>query len=115
MNEIGLKIRMLRQKEEKSQEQIANKLGISIPAFSKMETGITDMNVSRIYQIAKLFQVKPTFFFEESDADQKDNSERYEFIELLQQKTTTIVELQSKLIRCYEEIEQMKKDFKASE
>ncbi|PTS97184.1 transcriptional regulator [Pedobacter sp. HMWF019] len=112
MNRIGLRIRSLRQKIENSQEQIAKKLGISIPAFSKMETGITDINVSRIFQIAELFKVKPSFFFEDDDKGGHIDTDKLELVEQLQQKTSTIVDLQAKLIQCYEEIEEMKKSSK---
>lgn len=110
MNRIGLRIRSLRQKIENSQEQIAKKLGISIPAFSKMETGITDINVSRIFQIADLFKVKPAFFFEDDETERGIDTGKLELIEQLQYKTSTIVDLQAKLIECYEEIEELKKN-----
>jgi len=57
MKILATNIRMLRQQNNWSQEDIARKLGISIPAFSKIETGITDVNLSRIEQIANIFGV----------------------------------------------------------
>ena len=41
---IGKSIRILRHQHGWSQEDIANRLGISIPAFSKIETGVTEVN-----------------------------------------------------------------------
>lgn len=57
INTIGKNIRTLRQKQGWSQGQAASRLDISIPAFSKIETGITDINISRLNGIATLFQV----------------------------------------------------------
>lgn len=57
MNEIGKKIRLLRHEKGWSQGDIAKRLNISIPAFSKIETGITDINLSRVAQIAALFEL----------------------------------------------------------
>jgi transcriptional regulator with XRE-family HTH domain len=57
INTIGKRIRTLRQKQGWSQGQVASLLNISIPAFSKIETGITDIKISRLHQIATLFQV----------------------------------------------------------
>ncbi|RZL30334.1 MAG: XRE family transcriptional regulator, partial [Pedobacter sp.] len=57
MNFIGSNIRQLRQKNGWSQGDVAQRLKISIPAFSKIETGITDINISRLEQIANLFDV----------------------------------------------------------
>jgi transcriptional regulator with XRE-family HTH domain len=57
MKHIGKNIRSLRQKLGWSQADAANRLRISIPAFSKIETSITDINLSRLAQIAELFDV----------------------------------------------------------
>lgn len=32
-------------------------MGISIPAFSKIETGVTDINLSRLEQIANIYEI----------------------------------------------------------
>src|SRR5882757_9163176 len=54
---IGKNIRTLRHQHGWSQEDVANRLGISIPAFSKIETGVTDINLSRLEQIANIFEI----------------------------------------------------------
>jgi len=56
-NSVGKNIRTLRHQRSWSQEDVANRLGISIPAFSKIETGVTDVNLSRLEQIAGIFEV----------------------------------------------------------
>jgi transcriptional regulator with XRE-family HTH domain len=57
MKHVGKNIKSLRQKQGWSQGDAAQRLKISIPAFSKIETNITDINLSRLYQIANLFEV----------------------------------------------------------
>ena len=57
MNSIGKNIRLLRHTKGWSQEDIAKRLDISVPAFSKIETGMTNVNLSRIEQIAILFEL----------------------------------------------------------
>src|ERR1700759_2752713 len=54
---VGKSIRILRHQHGWSQEDIASRLGISIPAFSKIETGVTDINLSRLEQIANIYEV----------------------------------------------------------
>ena len=54
---VGANIRTLRHQRGWSQEDVANRLGISIPAFSKIETGVTDINLSRLEQIANIYEV----------------------------------------------------------
>jgi transcriptional regulator with XRE-family HTH domain len=54
---VGKNIRTLRHQRGWSQEDVARRLGISIPAFSKIETGVTDINLSRLEQIANIYEV----------------------------------------------------------
>ena len=54
---IGNKIRSLRTLKELSQENVAEMLGISITAYSKIERGETDVQLSRLNQIAEVFKV----------------------------------------------------------
>ena len=54
---IGNKIRSLRTLKELSQENVAEMLGISVTAYSKIERGETDVQLSRLNQIAKAFEV----------------------------------------------------------
>ncbi len=73
MKALGKKIRLLRHQKGWSQEDVAKKLDISIPAFSKIETGITDINLSRLEQISNLFEmsVVQLLTFNDLDQDQK--------------------------------------------
>jgi len=58
---VGMNIRTLRHQHSWSQEDVADRLGISIPAFSKIETGVTDINLSRLEQIANVFEVSVVY------------------------------------------------------
>jgi transcriptional regulator with XRE-family HTH domain len=57
MGTVGKTIRMLRHKNNWSQQDVAKQLNISTPAFSKIESDITDVNLSRLEQIAALFNL----------------------------------------------------------
>ena len=59
MTEVSKNIKKLRKRNAWSQRQAAEQLNISVPAFSKIETGTTDLNISRLNQIARLFKVSP--------------------------------------------------------
>jgi transcriptional regulator with XRE-family HTH domain len=54
---IGNKIRSLRVLKELSQENVAEMLSISVTAYSKIERGETDVQLSRLSQIAAVFKV----------------------------------------------------------
>jgi len=106
MNTIGKNIRQLRQKKSWSQGEVAKRLSISIPAFSKIETGITDINISRLDQIANLFEVSTMDII--SKEGENPQSQNYEEISKLKERLSLreeeIIKLQKKVIDLYEEI-----------
>lgn len=62
MNNIGEKIRLERLAKNYSQENMAWELGISQPAYSKIERNETKITVAMIYQIAEILKVSPLKF-----------------------------------------------------
>ena len=54
MKTLGDKIRYFRNLKNWNQEEIAHRLDISLPAYSKIERNITDVSFSRLNQIAKV-------------------------------------------------------------
>ncbi|WP_411972678.1 helix-turn-helix domain-containing protein [Sphingobacterium sp. Lzh-3] len=106
MNKVGKKIRLLRHQKGWSQQDVAKKLGISIPAFSKMETGITDLNLSRLIQIAKLFNFTAVQLLSFSETDDVNNY--VDGITSIQQKLKEreeeIIQLQKKVIDLYSQL-----------
>lgn len=57
---IGNKFRLLRTEKGLRQEDMAEKLSISVSAYAKLERGETDITLSRIEKIANLYGLKPT-------------------------------------------------------
>ena len=102
---VGKNIRALRHQHGWSQEDVANRLGISIPAFSKIETGVTDINLSRLEQIANIFDVNVVniLALDTDETDMKPSS-----LSLAQRKLidreSEIASLQRKVILLYEEL-----------
>lgn len=56
---IGQKIKKLRELKNLTQDYMANQLGLTQSAYSKMENGEVDIPYSRIEDIAKIFTIKP--------------------------------------------------------
>ncbi len=106
MNKVGKKIRLLRHQKGWSQQDVAKKLEISIPAFSKIETGITDLNLSRLIQIAKLFNFTAVQLLSFSETDDVNNY--VDGITSIQQKLKEreeeIIQLQKKVIDLYSQL-----------
>jgi transcriptional regulator with XRE-family HTH domain len=55
--QIGENIKQLRLSKNLGQGKVAKSLSISVAALSKIENGLTDINLSRLAQIAQLFEV----------------------------------------------------------
>ncbi|PST82131.1 transcriptional regulator [Pedobacter yulinensis] len=108
MNTIGKNIRQLRQKQGWSQGEVAKRLNISIPAFSKIETGITDVNLSRLSQIANLFDVSVVSIIDTNGENNSNLDEIKNLKELLTSRELEIIKLQKKVIDLYEEREKEK-------
>ena len=60
---LSEKIKELRKKRDWSQEIVANKLNISLNSYGALERGETDIKLSRIDELAKIFEVDISFFF----------------------------------------------------
>ena len=110
MKTLGKKIRLLRHQKGWSQEEVAKRLDISIPAFSKIETGITDINLSRLEQIAILFEmsVVQLLTYNEVEQDQKVASELENVNKKLMDRETEVIDLQKKVIELFEELRHKK-------
>jgi len=103
MKTLGEKFRILRQKKGVNQKAMADLLEISIPAYSKLETSITDPNFSRINQIAEVHNLT---IRELLDTGEDDVNEETLLIEQLKDKVSelesTVIRLQGKLIDLYD-------------
>jgi len=104
MEHIGKNIRSLRQKNGWSQGEVAKRLDISIPAFSKIETNITDINISRLYQIAGLFEVGvlELLSLPGEDLASQEKQELAAFKEKLAASEQDVIRLQKKVISLYD-------------
>nr|WP_121272709.1 helix-turn-helix transcriptional regulator [Pedobacter schmidteae] len=109
MKTLGEKFRILRQKKGVNQKAMADLLEISIPAYSKLETGITDPNFSRINQIAQVHDLTLREFL---DVGEEGASEQEQVVKQLKEKINqlenSVIRLQSKLIDLYDRDEQNK-------
>jgi transcriptional regulator with XRE-family HTH domain len=102
---VGKSIRILRHQHGWSQEDIASRLGISIPAFSKIETGVTDVNLSRLEQIANIYEVSVVQLLTVDNEQAEPAPSHLNVIQKkLTDRETEIAGLQRKVIELYEEL-----------
>jgi len=60
----GTKIRLLREKKGWGQEVLAEKLNVTQPAISKLESDQTKLSWDHALKLAELFEVDPEYFFD---------------------------------------------------
>jgi transcriptional regulator with XRE-family HTH domain len=102
---VGSRIRRMREDNKWSQQIIAEQLNISIPAYSKIETGVTDVNLSRLEQIAQLFKTDLSCLFSDDKVVAPVVSTEYAKLEKdLLNAEKEIIYLQRKVIQLFEEI-----------
>ena len=63
--QIGKRIRKIRESKDLSQENVASELDISTSAYAKIERGATDPSANRLVQIAKVLEVDIIEFFQD--------------------------------------------------
>lgn len=103
MKTLGQKFKILRQRRNLNQKHMAELLEVSIPAYSKLETGITDPNFSRIQQIAKVHEIDIRQLLA---VGEEEKTEQQSELEILRVKVleleANVIRLQSKLIDLYD-------------
>lgn len=106
---IGKNIRTFRHQHGWSQEEVANRLGISIPAFSKIETGVTDINLSRLEQIANIYEIDVVQILSMDTEEVEQQPTNLSIVQKrLVDREAEIVNLQRKVILLYEELRNSK-------
>lgn len=107
----GKRIKTLRFGNGWTQEDIANRLGISIPAFSKIENGVTDVNLSRLEQIAHLFEVDVVNLLVEKHEPVARPLTLYDVVKKkLADAESRVLDLQNKVIELYAELHKGKQN-----
>ena len=89
---IYIRIRSLREARNISQDQIAERLGISSRSYARLESNDVDLTVERLIRIAEIMDIKP---IEILDPDQDPRSVLRD-MELLQKEFMNQVVLPSK-------------------
>lgn len=107
ISEIGAKIKQLRLAKAKGQMEVANALKISVAALSKIESGQTDVNFSRLAQIAKYFEVSVSSIISKEINTTVSQDILEELEQLKQQlldKDAEVMKLQKKVIDLYDKL-----------
>lgn len=101
-NSVGTRIREVREQQRRRQSEVAQLIGLSVPAYSKLESGITDINMSRLRQLAEVFGVTADSLVADTVKEDLLKRENEGLKVKLEAVQANCVELQGKLIKAYE-------------
>ena len=65
---VGGQLRLRRAQVGMTQSELGGKLGLSFQAVQKYETGENRISASRLFQLARLLDVTPSYFFDGLDS-----------------------------------------------
>jgi transcriptional regulator with XRE-family HTH domain len=71
--DIGLEIKLLRERKGMSGKELAEKLGLSQSQVSRLEKGQRRINAETLHRIAEILEVSPAAFFQEEEPYQDVN------------------------------------------
>ena len=104
MKVLGDRIRQSRVALGLNQAEAAKMLNISTPAFCKIETGQTDLNISRLLQISKVFEVSIIKLITGEEESSNSSEDLVDLKEQLLEKDEEINKLRKKVIDLYDKL-----------
>ncbi len=88
---VGKRIKEIRTVRSLTQSNVAEQLGISFQQLQKYETGANRVSASRMFELSKLLEVSPSFFFEGLEG------ESYESMPAMDMETARIAAILSNI------------------
>lgn len=74
---LGERLRFIRTQQGLSQQNVADELGITVAAYSNIERGVTNINITRLYEIAEILKTTPSKLLEDDTNHLSDNANIY--------------------------------------
>lgn len=88
---VGKRVKEIRTVRGLTQSNVAEHLGISFQQLQKYETGANRVSASRMFELSKLLNVSPSFFFEGLEG------EKYETMPPMDMETARIASVLSSI------------------
>jgi transcriptional regulator with XRE-family HTH domain len=68
---VGRKLKQIRTLRRFSQTDVATRLGLSFQQVQKYEIGSNRIAASRLFELAQIFEIQPSYFFEGLDDEDR--------------------------------------------
>lgn len=108
--EIHKKIKKIRKEKRYSQTVMANKLGITQMAYSKIERGVTKLNWDYMHQLSTILEVNIWDLIDTQKEYQPSTSNELKAVENIELLKKLITQYDKELSALKEEINSLKKD-----
>ncbi len=105
---LGEKIRKIRKEKKLTQEDVAFEVGINANSFSRIERDLTDVNFSRLTQIARAFHMTVTEILDYEE-ESPLASEMEKLKKLLYERDAELRKMEKELLLKEKEINQLQK------
>lgn len=106
---LGERLRTLRKDKKWTQKHVAALMDMSVPAISKIESGDTDINYSRLQQIAQVYELSTVELLNSGERKNVTYSttELQAVSKKLSEYDNVVILLQNKIIHLYEQMQQV--------
>ncbi|MCU0428901.1 MAG: helix-turn-helix domain-containing protein [Cytophagaceae bacterium] len=98
MKKLGEILRLLRLQRSWSQEDVAHELDMSLAGYAKIERNLTDITLSRLRQIARLYGIAASDLLALCERSNRIHQQQ----KLIEEKDQEIMRLQQKVIELIE-------------
>lgn len=108
---LSERIRLLRLSKNLSQQNMADELGLTVAAYSNIERGVTDITVSRLFQISDILGVTASSLIDQSKTYQISEEPMNSFTPSSNDTNwqTTVEKMQDKLLKLENEVVKLRK------
>lgn len=102
LGSLTSRLRVLRNEKQLNQDDLATALGVSVAAYSKIETGRTNINYSRLSQLSAFYRLSITELLGSIPAARETDVLREDLAAKLLQRQQEIHTLQKLAIELYD-------------
>ncbi len=102
---VGERIRVARVTKGLSQQNMADELGLTVASYSNIERGVTDITITRLFEIARILGVKIEDLLGLVNNSTNVNDTRSNY---LTKKEIELEEIRKMLVELQEEVKRLK-------
>lgn len=108
MLDIKTKLKSIRKEKNYTQGFVAEKLGISLRAYTKIENGETQLTIDRLGEIIEILHINPNEIFNSDICNNESNTEKAENLPVANDSISLIQHYEETISILKEHIETLK-------